>query len=145
MRRWLPLLFLLLPAATCSQWRSDADRFGLTEEELNAPPSYHRMKGAIYNDVRKWRRLKDILDEGRPGCPMVIERDGVPTCARDDTAFEVYTLSAELPDEPYREAETAFYCREESVYYYHYVGGRYRRNVWLGPYRLVRKRPKDEE
>ena len=143
MIRWLPLLCLLLPGAHCAQWRTDAERFGLTEEELNAKPSYHRMKGAILNDVRKWRRLADHLDEGRPSCPTVIERKGVMTCARDESPLEIYTLGSALPDEPYRVAETAFYCKQESVYYYHYVGGRYRRNVWFGPYKLVRRRPED--
>ena len=145
MIRWFPLLFLILPAATCVHWRTDADRFGLTEEELKAPPSTYRIKGAVLNDVRKWRRLTEKLDEGRAVCPMVIQRDGRSTCARDETAFEVHSLSAELPDEPYRVTETAYYCREEGVYYYHYVGGRYRHNVWFGPYNLVRKRPNVED
>ena len=76
---------------------------------------------------------------------MVIQRDGASICARDEKPFEVYSLRSELPDEPYRVSETAFYCREESVYYYHYVGGKDRRDVWLGPYRLRRERPKHDD
>src|SRR6185436_18027737 len=33
-------------------------RAEITPEELNAPPDYHRMKGALLNDVRIWRRLE---------------------------------------------------------------------------------------
>ena len=145
MIRWYPLLFLVLPAATCVHWRSDAERFGLTDDELNAPVPSSRLRGAILNDVIIWRGLREKLDEGRPECPMVIVRNGFMTCARDETTFEVFSLRSELPDEPYRVVETAFYCRAESVYYYHYVGGRYRRDVWFGPFKLERKRPQVED
>ena len=99
MIRWYPLLFLVLPAATCVHWRSDAERFGLTDEQLNAPPPRTRIKGAILNDVIIWRGLRDKLDEGQPTCSMVIVRDGVTICARDEEAFEIYVLSSNLPDE----------------------------------------------
>ena len=145
MIRWYPLLFLVLPAANCVHWRSDAERYGFTDAELNAKVPSTRLRGAILNDVIIWRGLRERLEEGRPGCSMVVQRDGVIICARDETAFEVFSLRAELPDEPYRAEETAYYCREESVYYYHYVGGRYRRNVWFGPFSLDRKRPKDPD
>lgn len=145
MIRWAPLAFLLLPAAQCAPTVPDHERFGLTEADLKEPPSPHRMKAAVLNDVRNFLKLDQRLDEGQPACPAVVYEGSTARCALDQAELEVYSLRGDPSDEPYRVDETAYFCRAESVYYYHYVGGSRRRNVWMGPYKLERKRPKKED
>lgn len=140
------LVVLTLALASCeTHGISDPARFNLTEEELNAGPSYNATKAAIVNDVRRYRMLHLLLDEGKPSCPAVGMVDGRPTCAVEKAPFEVYTLSSEAQDSAYRVEEVAYYCRTEFVYHYHYVGGPKRLDVWLGPFKLKRERPKTDE
>src|SRR5688572_32066711 len=70
----------------------------LTPEELNEAPGYHRMKGALLNDVRIWRQLDKIVDtEGRKEVPVVIKFNaGTPICANDEKEFEIYRLKEDL-------------------------------------------------
>ena len=56
-----------------------------------------------------------------------------PVCVACQEEMEVYSLKKDLADQPYRVEETAYYCRKESQYFYHYVGGRKKLDVWLGP------------
>jgi hypothetical protein len=143
MRRWGTVLLAL---AACDPVPPDYElRHGLTKEELNEGPSYHRMKGAILNDVRVWKGLDRRLDEGRSSCPEVVRDGGGVRCSRDKEPFEVYVLTDDLPDKPYRVDELAYFCRTEGVYYYHYRGGPRRRDVWLGPYKLDRTPPKVDD
>src|SRR5262245_65487779 len=100
-------------AGTCSYIPPDSVlRADLTPEELNAPPDYHHMKGALLNDVRIWRQLDKIIDtEGRKEVPVVIKfNNGIPICANDETEFEIYRLKEDLLDQPYRVDETAYLC-----------------------------------
>jgi hypothetical protein len=137
---------VLLVAGTCAPFPEDYELRGWTKEELNAGPSYHQMKGAILNDVRRWRLLEAKLDEGRPSCEQIsIGEDKVARCATDQETFEFYALRDDMLDQPYRVVETAYYCRKEFVYYYHYVGGPKALDVWLGPYPLRRERPQTED
>ena len=135
-------------ASACNSIPPDSVlRAELTPEELNAPPDYHHMKGALLNDVRIWRQLDKLIDtEGRKEVPVVIKfNNGIPICANDETEFEIYRLKEDLLDQPYRVDETAYLCRKDKTYYYRYQGGPRKLDVWLGPYRIERKRPVNEE
>jgi hypothetical protein len=132
-------------AANCHDLPPDSVlRAELTPEELDAAPGYHQMKGAILNDVRIWRELeKKIEAEGRREQPKAISYvQGNPMCDYDKTDLEIFQLKSDLADQPYRVEETAFFCRKESIYYYHYRGGPHKLDLWMGPYRIDRKRPK---
>lgn len=147
------LIFLALGAAcnlaaNCHEMPPDSVlRAELTPEELAQGPTYHHMKGAILNDVRIWRELdKKIAFEGTKGLPSGIAYDGgIPICHYDKTDLEIFSLKSDLADQSYRVEETAFYCKKESVYYYHYQGGPKKLDLWMGPYRIDRKRPKTDD
>jgi hypothetical protein len=117
----------------------------LTPEELAAPPDYHQMKGALLNDVRIWRQLDKLIEtEGRKEVPVVLKfTNGLAVCTNDDTEFEIYRLKEDLQDQPYRVDETAYLCRKDKSYYYRFR--RPRADVWLGPYRIERRRPVSDE
>ena len=135
-------------ASACNSIPPDSVlRAELTPEELNAPPDYHHMKGALLNDVRIWRQLDKVIEtEGRREVPVVIKfASGIPICANDDTEFEIYRLKEDLLDQPYRIDETAYLCRKDKTYYYRYQGGPRKLDVWLGPYRIERRRPVVED
>jgi len=135
-------------AANCHEIPPDSVlRAELTPEELAAGPGYHQMKGAILNDVRIWRELeKKIETDGRREMPKSIYYDkGVPVCDYDHTDLEIFQLKSDLADQAYRVEETAFYCRKESIYFYHYRGGPRKLDLWMGPYRIDRKRPKTDD
>lgn len=147
------LLFLALCAACncaaqCDTLPPDSVlRADITTEELEAGPTFHHMKGALLNDVRIWRELdKKIATEGYKEPPKAIDfTSGVPVCHYDQTDYEVYSLKSDLADQPYRVEETAYFCKKESVYYYQYRGGPKKLNLWMGPYRLERKRAKTDD
>jgi len=148
------LLFLVLCAAVntgaqCSGATPPDSvlRADITPEELNASPSSHQMKGAILNDVRIWRELdKKLETDGFREPPSAINNtSGIPTCTHDQTEYEIFALRSDLQDQPYRLEETAYYCRKENLYYYHYQGGPKKLNLWLGPYRIERKRVKTDD
>ena len=131
-------------AGTCDMRPPDSVvHADISPEELNAAPGYHQMKGALLNDVRLWRELdRKVEAEGRREVPVSVTFvAGIPTCAVDKTEFEIYRLKEDLLDQPYRVDETAYLCRKEGVYYYHYQGGPRKLDVWMGPYRIDRKRP----
>jgi hypothetical protein len=133
-----------ITAGSCNDLPPDSVlRADLTPEELSAPPDYHQMKGALLNDVRIWRQLDKIIEvEGRREVPVVIKfTNGVAICANDDTEFEIYRLKEDLLDQPYRVDETAYLCRKDKTYYYRYQGGPRKLDVWLGPFRIERRRP----
>lgn len=151
MKRTLPFLVLcaaLNVAAQCDTLPPDSVLHAeLTPEELAEGPSAHRMKGAILNDVRIWRELdKKIATEGYKEYPKsIVNTTGYPTCKYDQTELEVYSLKSDLADQPYRIEETAYFCKKESLYFYHYQGGPKKLNLWLGPYRIERKRAKSDD
>jgi hypothetical protein len=137
---------LLAIGASCDLRPNDAElRTGMTEEEMNAPPGHHHMRAAITNDVRRWRMLDTRLEEGRPTCPSLYWEEKVARCARDKEALEVYSIRHDLPDQPYRVEETAYFCRTEGLYFYHYVGGKKKSDVWMGPFPLERRRVKPDQ
>lgn len=147
------LLFLALCAACnvasqCHETPPDSVlRAELTPEELAQGPSYHHLKGAILSDVRIWRELdKKIAEEGRREMPKAISyAGGSPICDYDKTDLDIFSLKSDLSDQPYRVEETAFLCKKESVYYYHYQGGPKKLDLWMGPYRIDRKRVKTDD
>ena len=122
-------------------------RSEISPEELAAAPNSNQMKGAILNDVRIWRELdKKVETEGYKEFPRAIDNSsGLPVCTNDQTEYEIFSLRSDLADQPYRLEETAYYCKKESVYFYHYQGGPKRLNLWLGPYRIDRRRPKTDD
>jgi hypothetical protein len=135
-------------AANCSEMPPDSViRAELTPEELAQGPTSHQMKGAILNDVRIWRELdKKVLVEGRKEMPKGISyAAGFPICDYDKTDLEIFSLKSDLADQAYRVEETAYLCKKESIYYYHYQGGPRRVDLWMGPYRIDRKRPKTDD
>lgn len=137
---------LLMALGACQEMPPEYEyRHGLTKEELEAGPSYHRINGALLND-RKWRALPARLEEGKPARPACIvdQKEGAQ-CANDGEKLEYYPLKNDLPDQPNRVEESAYYCRKESVYYYHYVGGLRKWDVWMGPFKLDRAPRKLEE
>ena len=134
-------------AGTCDLTPPDSVlRAEITPEELEAAPGYNQMKGALLNDIRVWRELdKKVAAEGRREVPTSLTLlSGVATCGLDQTEFEVYRLKEDLQDQPYRIDETAYLCRKESVYYYHYQGGPRKLDVWMGPYKIDRRRVKPD-
>ena len=135
-------------AGTCDITPPDSVlRAEISQEELEASPGYHQMKAAIISDIRIWREVdKKAETEGQATVPRSLKFvAGVATCSVDDTAFEIYKIKDDLQDQPYRIEETAFLCRKEGVYYYHYQGGPRKLDVWLGPYRIERKRAKTDD
>jgi hypothetical protein len=151
MRNWYVLIVacaLCNTAGNCNTMPPDSVlRAELTPEELEAAPGYHQMKAAILSDVRKWRELdRRVEAEGQREVPRSFKFvDGVATCLSDDSPFEVYRLKEDLRDQAYRVDETAFMCRKEGLYYYHYKGGPRKLDAWMGPYRIDRKRVKPDE
>jgi hypothetical protein len=134
-------------AGTCDLTPPDSVlRAEISPEELEAAPGYNQMKGALLNDIRVWRELdKKVSVEGRREVPTSLNLiSGVATCGLDKTEFEVYRLKEELQDQPYRIDETAYLCRKEGMYYYHYQGGPRKLDVWMGPYKIDRKRVKPD-
>lgn len=117
-------------------------RYGLTEQDLKEGPSAHQMMGALLRDVRVWRELDKRLGEGRPSCPGIVFEGHRALCANDREEMELYVFPERDPGAYYRVQESAFYCRKEGIYYYHYVGGPRNLNVWMGPFPLKRDRPR---
>ncbi len=135
-------------AANCQTMPPDSVlRAELTPEELAQGPTSHQMKGAIISDIRVWRELdKKVAVEGRKEMPStIIYQGGFPVCDIDKTDLEIFSLKSDLADQPYRVEETAYYCKKESLYYYHYQGGPRRLSLWMGPYHIDRKRPKTDD
>ena len=135
-------------ASTCNLTPEDSViRVEMSKEELEAAPSYHQMKAAILYDVRVQRELESKVSspEAQREPPRAIMWvKGLPICSQDQTEYEIYRLKEGLLDQAYRIDETAYLCRKESVYYYNYKGGPKRLNVWLGPNRIDRRRPKTD-
>lgn len=145
MRKLLAVL-ALIPAGCFMTMTPDHEiRTGMTKQELEAGPSYHQMMGALLNDVRVWRELDRKLDEGKAVCAGIVYEENVALCVNDKQELEFYVFPDKAPDALYRVEESAYYCRKEGKYYYHYVGGTKNLNVWLGPYPLKRDPPKVEE
>lgn len=143
MRKFAGLLVLL---SACEPRPHDVTlRTGMTPEEINEPPSGHRIKAAILNDVRQGRMLHLRLDQGRRDCPGIVYEGNAPVCAADRSPLEYYVLRSDPLDKPYRVDESAYFCRQESIYYYRYAGGPRKLDVWLGPYRLERRWPRIED
>ena len=136
-------------AGTCNLIPDDSViRAEMSKEELEAAPGYHQMKAAILYDVRVGRELDSKIEtpEAQRETPRAVAFvKGLPTCTLDQTEFEIYRLKDELQDKPYRIDESAYLCRKEGVYYYHYQGGPKRLNVWIGPNKIERRRPKTDD
>jgi hypothetical protein len=111
---------------------------GFSRAELEAGPSDIQMHAAILNDIRRWRQLDRHLDEGVATCSAHKFVEGKLRCADDQAEIASFDIKIDPQDLPNRIEETALYCPKESVYYYHYVGGPRKYDVWLGPYKIDR-------
>ena len=145
MRTRAAALLLALVACDSIMTPDHEIRAGLTKEEMEAGPSYYQMMGAILNDVRIWREVDQKLDDGKAVCTGILREGDATLCSQCKEELEYYLFPDKTKDQLYRVEESAYYCRKESFYYYHYVGGKKGLNVWLGPYTLKRERPKTEE
>ncbi len=132
------LLFLAFGGCVIDLVPPEHELRHFTKEELEAGPSDKGMHAAILNDVRRWRALDKHLDEGFSTGPSFKFDGGKSLCAADESEVAIFELRSDLQDQPYRIEETAFLCPKESVYYYHYVGGPRKLDVWLGPYKIDR-------
>lgn len=135
-RKGLMLLAVLLLAGCEMDWKNDHERdsFGREETDPDAPPSPHEIKARVINDARTYRMLREkVAEEGRADCAEIEFKEGKALCKADHEKLDVIHFPGDAPDKPYRVEETAYYCAKESVYYYHYVGGRDRLDVWMGP------------
>jgi hypothetical protein len=123
---------------SCMPWKDDHERdsFG-TKEEMEAPPGPNEIKARVMNDAINWRRLREHLDEGRAECPEIKFTTEGTLCAKDDEELTIVNFPGDAPDKPNRVEETGYYCPKESVYYYHYRGGRDRLDVWIGPCKVT--------
>lgn len=119
----------------CMDWKHDheKDSFGLQDDDPDAPPTPNEIRARVINDAVNWRKLRDHLGEGKADCPAVLGTPEGAKCSADQEPFEVVHFPGDAPDRPNRIEETAYYCPKEGVYYYHYMGGRDRLDVWLGP------------
>ena len=144
MKRAVALL-LLLPMG-CMKWRDDHEKesFGVQDDDPSAPPKATEIRARVIFDVRKGRMLREHLEEGTAECREVVLKGEWPSCKKDQEKFEGVYFPGDSPDAPYRVEETAYYCPKESVYYYHFSGGKERLDVWLGPYKVTWNRPKAE-
>ena len=138
------VVVLFLALTSCDIRPPDHEiRFDLSKEELEAPPSYHRWKGAILMDIRVWRELDKKPENGERTCPLLSYDDaGVPICSNDEEPLLIFDLTKDISERPNRVRELAYFCREEHIYYYHYIGGAYHLDTWQGPFQINRKRPK---
>ena len=132
------LAFLALGGCTWDMVPPEHELRHFTKEELEAGPSDIGMHAAILNDVRRWRELLKHLDEGLSSGPMFKFDGGRSLCSADEMEISRFDLRNDLPDQPYRVEESAYFCPKESVYYYHYTGGPRKLDVWLGPYKIDR-------
>gem|GEM_PF-5821120 len=130
--------------AGCMKWRDDHEKssFGMEDDDPNAPPTSTEIRARVINDARNWRQLREHASEGRAECPELKLDEPQPLCLKDREKVEVIQFPGDEPDRPNRVEETAYYCPKESVYYYHYRGGRDRLDVWLGPFKVTWNRPK---
>ncbi|MBI2930898.1 MAG: hypothetical protein HYY16_04550 [Planctomycetes bacterium] len=141
MRRSGLLVVVLLGAChTMTLEEHELASRGLTQEDLEAPPSDNDIRARIMTDVRTTWLPEAQLDQGLRECPVVRFEEGRPVCAADGTEMKMFTLRNDSPDRQHPVRETAYFCPTESAYWYHYEGGDARRDVWFGP-RRVKMRP----
>lgn len=143
------LLFAPLLLAGCFDFdhhvhQRDLAWRGLTDDDLNGPPTEVEVRARIINDIRKNRMLIGRLDEGMPDCGDIVFDKGAAVCARDQEPMSVLPIRSDSPDRLTPVTETAFYCPKERVYYYRYQGGTDSRVVWMGPF-PTRLKPGNKE
>jgi len=131
-------ILALVALSSCMNWKDnhEMDSFG-GKEELEGPPTPNEIRARVINDAVNWRKLREHLEEGKADCPAVKMGAEGAECAADGEELEFIAFPGDPPDKPNRVEETAYYCSKESVYYYRYVGGRDRRDVWLGPCKVT--------
>jgi hypothetical protein len=109
-------------------------RYGLTKDDLdNLAPTESDIRARITNDARE-NVYSARLDEGQDACDAILWDRGAPVCARDKTPMKVVPLRKDTTDRQFPVDETAYYCPEDTQYWYHYEGGPQMRNVWMGPF-----------
>lgn len=139
-------ILLLVAAAACQPVPPRHEYVAhMTTEELNAPPGSNAVKAKIISDVRRWRELHKRLAQGKPFCEGIFHLEGYVRCKKDETELEIYYFPGGPEDSQHRIQEKAYFCREEGVYYYHYLGGPRKVDSWLGPYKLDFKTIRPDE
>lgn len=132
------LLVLALGGCTINLVPPEESLRGFDRETLEAGPSDIGLHAAILSDVRRERFLDRHLDEGTSTCGGFRYEGAKPVCVADESDMVHFELRKDPQDRAYRVDETAYLCRKESVYYYHYEGGPRKLDVWLGPFRIDR-------
>lgn len=137
MRKSWVLTLLLLPAChELDTLEHDLSMRGLTKDDLTAGPTDHAVRARILSDVRATWLPEAQLESGSASCPDLRFEEGRAACVRDGSAVHRYPLRADPPDRRYPVQETAWFCPEESHYWYHYVGGDRNLDTWLGPRKI---------
>ena len=147
MKKSFLLVFLFLGGCFSDFYtdKKDYETFGLQEEDIEGPASENEVRARILNDAIRWRFVREKIDrEGRPHCDFVAYSDLGPVCSRDKSPLHVIVFPGDTSDRPDPIVETAYYCSQESIYYYHNQGGFRKRDHWLGPYRVTWNRGKKE-
>ena len=127
------------------QDQKEYESFGLNKDDLDGPPTSHELRARVINDALRWRLVRQNLElKGKASCDFVKYTENGPVCSGDKEPLNVITFPGDTIDRPDRVVETAYYCPEESIYYYHYEGGVRKRNLWLGPYRVSWNRGEKE-
>jgi hypothetical protein len=136
MRTWV-VLFLAL-GGCFDLVPPEEELRGFKRDEIEAGPSDKGWHAAILSDVRRERMLDRHLDEGVATCSAFKYEGAKTLCAADEAAVMIFDFTKGPQDHPYRVDEKAYFCPKESVYYYHYIGGPRKLDIWLGPYRINR-------
>jgi hypothetical protein len=137
MKRWT-VMFLSMAGCTWDMVPPEETLRGFSRAELEAGPTDRQMHAAILFDVRRGRFLDQHLDDGTPTCSAFKAEGAKSICVSDQSDMTFFDFTKDPADQPYRVDETAYFCPKESVYYYHYVGGPRRLDVWLGPFKIDR-------
>ena len=136
----LLLTTLLTMLTACDITPSYWEARGISRDEMEGDPLDNEIKAAILTDVRVRRQLRLNLNQGKTQCrDLTYSESGVAICRREEDPFTIFAFPQPDPDLPGRIQETVYFCREDGYYYYHYVGGATRRDVWMGPYVIDRK------
>jgi hypothetical protein len=146
------LAALVLAAGGCIDFDAAVEEHrlatrGLDKSDLTAPPTDHAIRARIVNDIRNNLLLIGRLDDPawvRKEFKEVEFRGARPFCAKHNVEVASIELRPDPSEHPYAASETAFYCEQDNHYWYHYVGGRNARDVWMGPFPTgLQQRPRD--
>ncbi len=134
------LAFAALVFAGCNDYfqeRADEHRMasrGLTPPDLDGLPTENDVHARITNEVRTNLFAARIDDDGKPACDAITWDKGVPTCVKDKVAMLTVAVRSDSTERQYPVTETAYYCPQDTSWWYHYAGGRPIKDAWMGPF-----------